>query len=157
MEMAQQKRSRSGGNPHGFKRKNAMHEVVRRATVRKRRSLYDPNNVRMRELSRLARDLFPDSHGDYVLPDTVVGYHLAIALITHLTLGGPRNANWLTNFCAARVPWLDPDEIDITELWPDRAQALGRTASKAAHHHHCAVRSDARRAKRVGAGSSAPA
>jgi hypothetical protein len=86
---------------------------------------HNPNNRRIRELSKLARERFPDDTGDYVLPDTPVGQHLAIAIVTHLARAGQRSGKWLAAFCCDRAPWLDPDEIDVTKLQPDRAQELG--------------------------------
>ena len=86
---------------------------------------YNANNTRVFDLSRLARDLFSDGDGDYVLPETPMGQHLAIALITHLARAGQRDSRWLFKFCADRVPWLDPDDIDVIKLLPDKAQALG--------------------------------
>ena len=35
----------------------------------KRKSRYDPNNRRIRELSLFARHQYPDGYGDYVLPE----------------------------------------------------------------------------------------
>lgn len=100
-------------------------DQIAAARSRRKSAPYDPNNRRIRELSKLAKERYPDGCGDYVLPDTPVGQRLAVALITHLACAGPRKSRWLSNFCAARVPWLDPDEIDVTQLHPDRAQELG--------------------------------
>jgi hypothetical protein len=62
-----------------------MHDIVRiEIQGNKRKPRYDPNNTRIRELSRIARKQYPDGHGDYVLPETPTGRHLAIALI-HLS------------------------------------------------------------------------
>lgn len=101
-----------------------MHDVTRVQSPRKHVT-HNPNNTRIRELSKLARDLFPDGQDDYVLPETPIGQHLAVALITHLARAGQRDSRWLSTFCRTRAPWLDPDEIDVTKLQPDKAQALG--------------------------------
>jgi hypothetical protein len=85
----------------------------------------NPNNRRVRELSKLARDQFPDGHGDYVLPDTPIGRCLALALVTHLARAGQRNGRWLFVFCRDRAPFLDPDEINPAVLLPLSAQELG--------------------------------
>jgi hypothetical protein len=87
---------------------------------------YNPNNTRVRELSRFARKQYPDGHGDYMLPETPEGRHLALALICCLARAGQRNGPWLFDFCCMRVPWLDPDTIDPARLIPDDAQTLGR-------------------------------
>jgi hypothetical protein len=87
-----------------------MADIDQRAAARNS-AAHNPNNRRIRELSKYARELFPDGHDDYVLPDTPIGKHLAIAIITHLACSAPRDCRWLSNFCEARAPWLDPDEI----------------------------------------------
>jgi len=92
---------------------------------RKTRSSFNFNNKRIAELSALARCVYPDETGDYVLPDDNKGTALANALITHLSRGGPRNCRWLFDFCKDRAPWLDPNEIDVTALRPKRADILG--------------------------------
>ena len=102
-----------------------MADLEQRPSERKC-TAHNPNNTRVRELSRLARDQYPDGLGDYTLPETPIGQHLAIALITHLHRAGQRNGQWLYNFCSERVPWLDPDEIDATKLLPDKAPILGK-------------------------------
>jgi hypothetical protein len=97
-----------------------MSDIKRRAAACKHVT-HSPNNTRVYELSRLARHLFPDGQGDYTLPETSIGKHLAVALITHLARAGQRDSRWLVKFCADRVPWLDPDNIDVTTLLPDKA------------------------------------
>jgi len=101
-----------------------MSDIKQRAAACKHVT-HSPNNTRVYELSRLARHLFPDGQGDYTLPETSIGKHLAVALITHLARAGQRDSRWLFKFCADRVPWLDPDNIDVTTLLPDKAQTLG--------------------------------
>jgi hypothetical protein len=91
----------------------------------RRRAPYDPNNKRLTELSRIARHLYTDETRDYVLPETSKGRALAIAIITHLYRAGRRNGHWLFDFCKARAPWLDPNEIDLTNLKPEKADSLG--------------------------------
>ena len=122
--------------------------------VRRRpsKALHSPNNRRIRELSKFARELFPDGGGDYVLPETLTGHHLAVALITHLARASQRTGNRLVNFCRDRAPWLDPDDVDVTAVRPDKASdlgvKLGLTAAlraEARHHQHRALRSDAGR------------
>jgi hypothetical protein len=101
----------------------SMPDVAFDSGARKRP--FNPNNKRVRELSKIARDQLPDDHGDYVLPETPIGQNLTIALLTHLNRAGQRRADWLFRFCAARAPWLDPDEIDLDSLRPLKAQDLG--------------------------------
>jgi hypothetical protein len=81
---------------------------------------------RIGELSKLARHDYPDGQGDYVLPETPTGQHLAFELITHLSRSGQRTSAWIFQFCRERAPWLDPNEIDFAHLQPRNAQQLGR-------------------------------
>jgi hypothetical protein len=89
------------------------------------RAPHDLNNTRIRELTKVARHLYPDGQGDYVLDETPAARGLALAIITHLYRAGPRSQKWLFNFCKDRAPWLDPNEIDAAQLKPEKAQTLG--------------------------------
>ena len=95
----------------------------RRRTLKQQDFLFD--RVRVRELSKLARLRHPDGHGDYILPDTPAGRYLAIAIITHFQRRPGKRGEWLFQFCRERAPWLDPDEIDVTQLRPCKAEKLG--------------------------------
>jgi hypothetical protein len=105
-----------------------VYSLQQRAAGRKRP--HNPNNTRIRELSQLARCWFPDGSGDYVLPETEIGQHFALAIITHLARAGQCNRKWLTDFCCSRAPWLDPGEIDVAKLRPLKAPALGWRGSE---------------------------
>ena len=92
----------------------------------RRRAPHDPNTTRLTELSRIARDLYRYGTNDYVLPETREGRALAEAIITHLYRGSPRrNGHWLFNYCNEHAPWLDPNEIDLATLKPEKAGPLG--------------------------------
>ena len=95
----------------------------RRRTLKQQDFLFD--RLRVRDLSELARLRHPDGHGDYVLPDTPAGRHLALAIITHWLRRPGERGKWLFQFCHDRAPWLDPNEIDVTQLRPSKAQKLG--------------------------------
>lgn len=45
----------------------------------RKRAPFDLNNRRIGELSKLARHDYPDGQGDYVLPETPTGQHLALS------------------------------------------------------------------------------
>jgi hypothetical protein len=96
---------------------------------RKRRSLKQEHFLldreRISELSRIARRSHPDGHGDYLLPETKTGRHLAVAILTHLLQRPCARGVTTFQFCRERAPWLDPDEIGIDGLCPIKAQELG--------------------------------
>jgi hypothetical protein len=147
----QKKEAAQGGNPRGpkltaKKKENDSDPIsanrkdtssmadLKQHVIERKPAPFNPNNKRILELSRLARDQYPDGQGDYILPETPRGQCLAIALITHLSRAGQRDSRWLYKFCADRAPWLDPDDIDITTLQPDKAQTLGNTLRLTAEH-----------------------
>jgi hypothetical protein len=89
------------GRPNRNERScNERYRPPRRGTQARTSQSKQP---RIRELSKLARELFPDDGGDYVLPDTPIGKYLAIAIVTHLARAGQRNGKWLAAFCGARA------------------------------------------------------
>ena len=69
----------------------------RRRTLKQQDFLFD--RLRVRDLSELARLRHPDGHGDYVLPDTPAGRHLALAIITHWLRRPGERGKWLFQFC----------------------------------------------------------
>ena len=93
----------------------------RRRTLKQQDFLFD--RLRVRDLNELARLRHPDGHGNYVLPDTPAGRHLALAIIKHWLRRPSERGKWPFQFCRDRAPWLDPDEMDV--LRPCKAQKLG--------------------------------
>jgi hypothetical protein len=92
----------------------------------RRRAPHNPNTTRLTELSRIARDLYRYGTNDYVLPETRAGRALPEAIITTLYRGSPRrNGHWLFNYCNEHAPWLDPNEIDLANMRPEKAGPLG--------------------------------
>jgi hypothetical protein len=98
----------------------ARKPIARQRELNKKDFLLD--NLRIRDLSKLARYWYADGNGDYLLPDTAQGRVLAIAIITHQCFKPPA---WLFRFCRERAPWLDPNEVDRKHLYPKKADALG--------------------------------
>lgn len=104
--------------------------VIERERARKSRRLshrqqdFLLDRRRVSELSKLARLRHPDRQGDYVLPETA--RHLAMAIITHLLRRPGAKGAIIFQFCHERAPWLDPNEIDMAQLLPSKAEALGK-------------------------------
>jgi hypothetical protein len=78
--------------------------------------------LRVGDLSKLARQRYSDGNRDYVLPETADGRLLAMSIITHQRF---KPDDWVFNFCRDRAPWLDPRDIDRSQLRPQKADALG--------------------------------
>lgn len=98
------------------------HDEIRRRYSRKIDG-FSFDALRFRELNKLARHRHPDG-SDYMLPEAPSVRHLAVAIITHQR---PNNKlRWLIWFCRERAPWLDPNEINIAQLYPDKAEPLGK-------------------------------
>jgi hypothetical protein len=74
---------------------NASHG---KTTTKQRWSL---DNVRIRDLNKLARYQHSDGNGDYILPETAGGRAIAMAIITHQRF---KSAAWLFKFCGERAP-----------------------------------------------------
>jgi hypothetical protein len=83
----------------------------------------DIDRLRIRDLNKLARFRHSDGNGDYILPDNDEGRIIASAIITHQRF---KPITWLFRFCNERAPWLDPDEIDRSRLYPKETDALGQ-------------------------------
>jgi hypothetical protein len=112
-----------------------MDEITHYAARRKQHPFADNNSwaekeillnrTRHRELNKLARSRYPDGQGDYELPETKIGMHIALAILTHRAKSPSNRPEWLFEFCRDRAPWLDPDAIHFKELYPRKAEELG--------------------------------
>jgi hypothetical protein len=101
-----------------------MHGVSARRSARKGDGLL-LDHLRTGELSRLARHRHPDGHGDYELPDTPTGRDLAIAIVAHRLRRPGDQQRWIFLFCRERALGLDPNDIDVARLHPEKAKPLG--------------------------------
>jgi hypothetical protein len=87
--------------------------------VPRRKSEFKFDDTRFSELSRIVRHRYDGA----ALPETPETHALAMALITHRKPDD--KLRWLTRFCKERAPWLDVDEIDLSNLPWRNARALG--------------------------------